>query len=76
MQYKPHTAALITACAILTAMPATAAVQIKEGAFAEVRVKPPVPIIHRGLSFCRRLKVSSPMLWLQMPLLRSAETLH
>lgn len=30
MQYKPHTAALITACAILTAMPATAAVQIKE----------------------------------------------
>lgn len=31
MQYKPHTAALITACAILTAMPATAAVQIKEG---------------------------------------------
>ena len=30
MQYKPHTAALITACAILTTMPATAAVQIKE----------------------------------------------
>lgn len=30
MQYKPHTAALITACAILTAMPATAAVQINK----------------------------------------------
>lgn len=29
MQYKPHTAALITACAILTAMPA-AAVQINQ----------------------------------------------
>lgn len=30
MQYKPHTAALITACAILTTMPATAAVQINK----------------------------------------------
>ena len=35
MQYKPHTAALITACAILTAMPATAAVQIKEWGVCE-----------------------------------------
>lgn len=74
MQYKPHTAALITACAILTTMPATAAVQIKEP--SSCGSKAACSDYSSGVEFLRRLKVSSPMLCLQMPLLRSTETLH
>lgn len=75
MQYKPHTAALITACAILTAMPATAAVQINKWVSCGGEGEAACSDYSSGVVFLP-VAEGGPMLWLQMPLLRSAETLH